>query len=651
MTRRVQTLRAAGLALLAVTVAAAPARAEFSPPELVTTSSRIQLGGSSLTLSADGSTAVFSTLSDVLLPAAPANERWSGGGLFVRTIATGDIELVVPATIEHLDDDPGTGPGQIAGGAAVSATGRFVAFSTSAALVAQDDNLVNDVYVRDLSRKLTDPGALRLVSARGPQDEPLAYAPDESAPVAGSTVGPSGISDDGQRVAFTVDAASDLGGASTPAGQVAVRDLSTGELDLVARTLDGARAPAQQQPADVEISGDGTTVMWLARRASEQVRLGPEQADGTTPAQDQFPQLLWRRLDAPTTRLVFGVSDPDDPGCRDDQVIGTTPEARPCDGPVRVPSGQFQTATSRLVDSASMSRDGRTVALVSAGNRLDVDGAGDADAYLVTMADGLTRKQAARRLTRGADATQDAAAGEIALSPDATFVLVTASRWSAAAAPPAPIGQFPAAPTGTRIGYGIDLPNDTIELISRGYSGDGALAAISAPVVSNAGQVAGYVSAANNLVYGDANGTPEPGSGADAFVQRRIIRDAAPGPVVLPPVRLAESVAPAWRLGISARPRRDGGVRVSVRTPAAGQLTIRSVPTSPAGSRRRIAATTATAAGSGVTSVVLRPRGRDARAARRTRGLATAITITFTPTTGTPLRSEIRARYRKRTTR
>ncbi len=59
----------------------------------------------------------------------------------------------------------------------ISADGRYVAFSTGEQLVPGDVNDNIDVYVRDMSKPASDPGAYVLASARDGGDTPASYGP------------------------------------------------------------------------------------------------------------------------------------------------------------------------------------------------------------------------------------------------------------------------------------------------------------------------------------------------------------------------------------------------------------------------------------------------------------------------------------------
>jgi TolB protein len=130
-------------------------------------------------------------------------------------------------------------------GAAVSAGGRYVAFSSAASnLVPGDTNGKRDVFVRDLRT-----GRTRLVSVRGH------VAGD------GDSTTPS-ISDNGRYVAF-LSTATTFGTTNLSGGNDAyVKDLRTGDLDLVSLNSQGRQFYAG--PAELAMSGDGRLVAFSA---------------------------------------------------------------------------------------------------------------------------------------------------------------------------------------------------------------------------------------------------------------------------------------------------------------------------------------------------------------------------------------------------
>jgi WD40-like Beta Propeller Repeat len=160
----------------------------------------------------------------------------------------------------------------------ISASGRYVSFTTTAPLTAGDANKAPDVYVRDMDVPvygcdaqapvpgcdrsipacetqheacgLAPAGAFTLASAADESQAGLTYEPasepgttptaqqqqefeEQDTLYGASAAGRSALSADGRKVAFVTTAVSNLDGPQTPALQVAVRDLDTGVTELV----------------------------------------------------------------------------------------------------------------------------------------------------------------------------------------------------------------------------------------------------------------------------------------------------------------------------------------------------------------------------------------------------------------------------------
>ncbi|MDX6359620.1 MAG: hypothetical protein QOH37_2674 [Nocardioidaceae bacterium] len=128
-----------------------------------------------------------------------------------------------------------SGTGQVA-----SYDGRFVVFSTGAALVASDTNDTDDVYLRD-----TIDGITILVSQKGGK------------PGNDASFEPT-ISDDGQYVAFTTFATNLFKDHNGGALDVVVKDLFTDKTSLVSSDTSGKQY--KQNSFAPVISGDGSRI-------------------------------------------------------------------------------------------------------------------------------------------------------------------------------------------------------------------------------------------------------------------------------------------------------------------------------------------------------------------------------------------------------
>ncbi len=127
------------------------------------------------------------------------------------------------------------------GAPALSASGRYVAFSTTGGLTTNDTNGSSDVYVRDNVDKTTE---LMSTTPTGMPGAGASYA--------------GAISDDGRYVAFSSTAADLTGGDTDAVNDAFVRDRETGTTALVSLNND-ASAIATAVSA-MSLSGDGQTV-------------------------------------------------------------------------------------------------------------------------------------------------------------------------------------------------------------------------------------------------------------------------------------------------------------------------------------------------------------------------------------------------------
>ena len=128
-----------------------------------------------------------------------------------------------------------SGTGQV-----TSYDGRFVVFSTAAALVPQDRNHLDDVYLRDTVDKITI-----LVSRKGTR------------PGNDFSIEPT-ISNDGRYVAFTTFATNLFADRNGSVLDVAVKDMVTGRIRLVSTGTD--RRQKKQNSFSPVIAGNGSRV-------------------------------------------------------------------------------------------------------------------------------------------------------------------------------------------------------------------------------------------------------------------------------------------------------------------------------------------------------------------------------------------------------
>jgi Tol biopolymer transport system component len=466
-----------------------------------------------------------------------------------------------------------------------------------------------------------------------------------------AAVGRTAISADGSEVAFVTTAESDLAGAATPRLQVAVRNIDTNQTELVSVRIDPATGrPAidpetgQVEPVQLQedrgshlgavftgsgeaplygtgvgfeatteigasISADGSTVAWAGQAVGEQVpTLSGE------PLRGSYSAPLWRRIgegEQAPTRLVAGGADPTAQGCIEhpEAALPEPPsEADPCQGPFRTGPGSEGIWTGGIGDEIPrLSADGQYVAflatapLVSLGNDFGQEPEHPADLYVANMQEGLTLDRSLRQLTelaspRNTVRATNAPISDLAISPDGTQVAFTTERTEFPLGSPAYVST-PAAQPGLSELYDVDLAQDTLTRVSKGYKEgelseqpgantsnvedpyeahkvtDGALC----PSFSATGELLAFSSTASNLVFGDGNApVGEEGGfdrdGSDAFVVNRITFPAAPTGQTITPAPPNPAPVPAWQLSASVESLASGAVRLNVEVPGSGTL-------------------------------------------------------------------------------
>jgi len=580
--------------------------------------------------------------------------------------------------------------------ASVSADGRWVAFTTALRLdPANDANQLGDVYVRDMELPADVAGAYTLASARDGTASGIAYAGG-----AGSATAPrAALSADGRSVAFTVRSSSDLAGAQTPGGQVAVRRLGEQRTIVVTTTLDPETGAQTAQPvpggavfptvdSTAALSGDGTTVAWLAVNVAAQTRTVVGEPAATAPPAN-YSEPLWRRIaegPAAPVRRITGGGDPFHHGCppggaatRDTDVVALG--QNPCDGPfalsraVQLPGTLGTGGTPPAAPDATpqLSDDGWTAAILVAQPLRDsgvvLTRAATANAYVVDMRPGLSRVEALHPLTAWAssDLGNDLLAADvraIALSPDGRRVLFSTPRGAFPLSPPvlldAPLGNV-----GDAELYDVDRVSGELRRVTRQYDGgplerpsSGFLYGGSfAPSYSGDGRRIAFASQSPRLFFGDGNGE------TDVFVVDWVEPEVGPGPPLqsLSDPPRATTTTPRWRLSVTARTRRDGNVDVEAVVPAAGSLRVAAQtktkrrPAGPRSATRRrarpvrtvtrvVATSRARARGAGLVVVRLALRRGVARPGRT--GLRASAEVRFA-SAGRRLRTSVPVRFTK----
>jgi hypothetical protein len=338
-----------GATLAASALLAAPARAGFGPIDLQSVGSLEQFeAAGEPAISADGEYLAFQGTLD------------GTSGVWRKDLRPpGQLQLVASGAFAP----------------SISSDGRYVSFTSSAALVHQA-HAGSNVYVRDMSIAPTLEGpcsAAREAEGRCPYElasalnggsEGLTY--EGAGAIASGRVS---LSTNGREVVFVIEGASNLtsepGGSTpgtpTPGGQVVVRNLQSHETELVSAergepsgqmserpVAGGAVTPSRQMRTHertesvlepgAALSGDGSTVAWLGAHIPAQAptlsgeRQQIEFDDQHAEEDEAYDEPLWRRIAdgpaAPTRRMVGG-GDPLAPGC---PPAGTI-EVAACRGP------------------------------------------------------------------------------------------------------------------------------------------------------------------------------------------------------------------------------------------------------------------------------------------------------------------------------
>lgn len=589
-------------------------------------------------------------------------------GIWRLDMATGALDPVavdLPGVTSSLDPQAPS----------ISASGRYVAFDTQASLdPVNDTNSAWDVYVRDMTVAPTAAGAYTLASAVNGGTQALTYLPgigldgaglagiQQGNPAfAGTPTSPGGaISADGRTVVFSVDPQSNLvdpSGTTTPPGQVAVRNLDTHRTTLV--SVDRSGGPVQfsdnlgdtmgaVSQDDAVISADASTVAWispLGAISQEAAYLPGEDTIASSSLNDPFfdLQAVWRRIAPgadPTTYRVTGGVDPLAPGCPPGTQIVSRALPAGCAGPLDTqraacgPTGVCGAAFSHL----SLSADGYTVLLLSQAALVGNQNGSQSEAYLVDMHPGLTRVQATRALTQGVQTSNGVAPGEAgifsaALSGDGSTVLLSTSRTRFDLTSPRYIGPpRPAAAAGNEI-YAINLAQDTLDLITRGY--DGSFAdypsacrnSSQAPALSADGGVAVFDSCADNLVWGDGNGA------SDVFSATALAPVSTQAPAQQPAGLPWLPLDPAWVLRLTTRVLPSGMLELDVVVPAPGRLSAMAWARVPGARhrlvRRLVAKAHLTAGAGGLQELRLVVSRRYRALARRRSGLPVQVRLSF----------------------
>lgn len=393
------------------------------------------------------------------------------------------IELVSAKADGMLPDNPSSLP-------AVSASGRYVAFQSSASdLVAGDTNSADDIFVKD---RVT--GAIERVSVDASGNE----ATGMSNGATGSRF--PAISDDGRYVAFASAATNLVAGDVNNRSDIFVKDRSTGAVTLVSVTAAGVQA--DRDCVAPSISGMGRYVAFgsqstnlggappngnhnlflkdLVTGAVEHISLDSDEAALSGSAYDAI-------VSDDGNRVLFsleGFGVPSHVFLRDRAAGTTTPVSLNSQGD----PGNDRSYTAR------MSGNGRWIVfLSSATNLVDNDTNFSPDVFVRDLETGITER-----------VSVDSAGNQVAtgfyhpdISDDGRFVLFRTDS-----------ADLVANDTNGLIDIFLhDRQSGATLRISEADDGSDAESDSTEPVISGSGAVVVFVSGANNLVAGGVNGT------------------------------------------------------------------------------------------------------------------------------------------------
>lgn len=574
--------RRAGLAALVLAVLAvfpAVVEAAWGPGAEVISVVGSELAdgpSSAVQLSGDGRYVVFRTSSPLLL-GRPANAaEYYSDGWIRKNLQSGESDLVATPERRLRSDGSLVAPGVATSVGGVSDDGRYVLLGSVAPLCCGiTSSITPEVYLRDMTRPRSDSSGYELVSAQDGRIRAPAYG-DRTR---GSRPGAIGyaLSDDGRTAVFvtaTESSLPDLTSATTPPGQIFVRNLDTLATRLVTR--DREDTSARGTPVELLenaplpsplLSGDGSAVVWTGTNAQRQARfLEGEPAGGQ--------HLLWRDLTAAPqtpTRRVAGQADPDDPGCPPDALfVPSMTAVGPCYGALALADdlGVSQSPPR----AAAISDDGRTVLFASNAplrQYLDVNLQAN---YRADMRDGLSRKASVRPAWWEGGI-------EFAMAGDGRHAALV-SR-SARFTDLRSVGLFQSTDLRSPNLFAVDLAEKTVERMTTAPSGaDFTLAepnqGFGVPSLSDDGAVVAFAASDGNLFVGDVNGAADVqviGRRVEQGSQRehRVPPPPPPPPPALvePPLpRLPQLHAVFGRVQVDAR----GVATVRVRVPRDGTV-------------------------------------------------------------------------------
>jgi hypothetical protein len=555
----------------------------------------------------------------------------SKNGVFRKNLATGELQSVA------LGTGAGS-PSISADGRYVSFTTSDDPVTGAPAGEGCTQVYVRDMDQTGIEKEHLEPGpasAYWIVSAPSRSKEPLKYEGPEDqngkCPEGSASANRVAISADGSKVAFTVIGKSNLVGnpaaIETPPEQVAVRALAHGDFENETTTLVSVVQGGSEQPVgggaalsgrpsvvphprpnggtiqvshdDVStaaISADGSTVAWMGVNIAQQAPVAPSAQRFVLKPEPafQYAEPLWRRI-APepgaTRRVLAGDEEACPPSCAGGLDLGWE-EQRENSGeePLGPQYGSDIDGWHRSFSfegalTPQLSANGEQVAILSTqpdyghppdfgNNQTDKEKTPDTNAFVVSMAPGLTREQAITRLTDWgspdfSNTALDGSIGEVAISGDGTRVAFATERNVFALAPPAlitaPVSQLEPPQL-----YEVDLQAGTLALVSEGYNGEPAnreegKGGVSAASLSGDGTALTLASGSSNLAYGTVN------EGSAVFVTTEQESPAEPGSQSVSPLPPGPAAETAWSISATAGAS-HGALVIDVSVPGAGRL-------------------------------------------------------------------------------
>jgi hypothetical protein len=396
------------------------------------------------------------------------------------------------------------------------------------------------------------------------------------------------------------------------------------------------------------LSADGTTVAWLGAHLPAQVPLpaGEAQAISELDSNGSFPydEPLWRRIadgpQAPTRRIV-----------------GPIPGATAKNTDLNSAMGWL--GVGGIDGVPQLSADGRSVALI--GNPTEAtnvflahmgEGMGSGEVEQLTREISVNPTNPAGVTNVEPYVPLNGHIWDLAISPDGQRIAFATARQQFPLAPPNLITPRPAQ-LGLVELYLIDREGETLQRVTHGYGGIGEAssaptgaaqngAGADSPSFGAGGSRIAFASSASNLVRGDGN------EASDAFVVEDGEASQGPGPGSISPGPPPISREQPWQLTLSAFSLPSGAVRLVAVVPAAGTVRARAkgalgadaAPRDLAGAQRR-----ALAANGGAVKLTLKLPSRLRGLAHSKEGLYAMARVSFHRRGQKALRGELQVRF------